>query len=40
MNPVVELVQDMTPQQRTLFRQQALQRISDAMLGRPDTDYF
>ena len=40
MKPVIALVQRMTPQQRTLFRQQALERIADAMVGKPDTEYF
>ena len=40
LNPVIELVQRMTQEQRIRFRQQALERIADAMLGKPDTDYF
>jgi hypothetical protein len=34
--PVIKLVQQMTPQQRLVFRRQLLERIADAMAGKPD----
>jgi hypothetical protein len=40
LTPVVEFVRRMAPQERTRFRQQALERLADAVRGEPDTTFF
>ena len=40
LTPVTELIRQMTPQQRTRFREQASERVGNALRDEPDTIYF
>jgi hypothetical protein len=40
LDPVIERIHGMAPDQRKRFRQQAVERIADAVLGKPDSIYF